>query len=107
METTTTGPINPAHKLIDEERHNYMLEVIPPLWITHVDGKNVRQGFACSEAYTHSLNAVVLTVCYKHEGKYYETLCEIFKTDGTAIWDTYNHCYTRDNIAKTWIKAEN
>jgi len=108
MNTETShlsGPVKPTHKLIDEERHDYILNVLPPLYISYVDGVKVKNGIACSEPYTHGKNAVVLTVCYRVEDKYYEVDCEIFKADGTPIWDTYDHCYSSNNIATTWRKS--
>lgn len=89
------------HKEITEERYYYILEVLPPLYISHIDGEPIHDGIACSEAYTHS-NSVVLTVCYKKNGKYYETLAELFSSDNKPIWDTYNYMYSHSNIAKTF-----
>jgi hypothetical protein len=103
MNTTTTGPINPAHKLIDENRWQYMLEVLPPLYIKTLDGIAISNGIACSEPYTFA-RSVVLTVCYKKDGEYYECEAEVYTEDGKPMGDTYNHCYSTGNIAKTWIR---
>jgi len=82
-------------KEITEDRWEYMLEVLPPLYVSHLDGKPIKSGICCSEAYTHNDKGVVLTICYKGEdGKFYEGFANVFTKDGKAIWDTYNHCYT-------------
>lgn len=82
-------------KQITEDRWEYMLEVLPPLYVTHLDGLPIRQGIACSEAYDHNSKGVVLTVCYQgQDGNFYETHANVFTKAGAPIWDTYNHCYS-------------
>lgn len=98
----TKGPISPAHKVVSEDRWYHLNECMPPLYIKRVDGILVKDGIACSEAETHGINAIVLIVCFTHEGVIYESKCEVFKEDGRPIWNTDNYCYSRDNIAKTW-----
>lgn len=93
------------HTEITEDRYDDMLEVLPPIYITHVDGNKVKSGFCVSEPYTHLNNGgVVLTTCYKLDGKYYMCLCAAFKYNDNAIKDTYNAEYTRDNYCITYTK---
>lgn len=82
-------------KEITKDRWEYMLEVLPPLYVSHLDGNRIKDGICCSEAYTHNDRGVVLTICYKGEdGKYYEGLANVTTVGGKPIWDTYDHCYT-------------
>lgn len=82
-------------KEITEEMWEYYLEVLPPLYVSHLDGKPIKMGICCSEAYTHNDKGVVLTICYKgDDGKFYEGFANVFTLEGNPIWDTYNHCYT-------------
>ena len=83
-------------KQITEERWEYMLEVLPPLYVTMLDGVPIRKGICCSEAYDHNDKGVVLTICYLgNDGHFYEGLVNVTTQDGKAIWDTYNHCYCK------------
>lgn len=92
------------HTEITESRYDDMLEILPPIFITHLDGNRIK-GFCVSEAYTHLNNGgVVLTTCYKLDGKYYTCLCAVFKNSDNPIRDTYNAEYTRDNYAITYRK---
>lgn len=85
---------------ITEERWEYYLEVLPPLYITHLDGEPIKKGICCSEAYDHNSKGVVLTICFKGEdGNFYEGLANVFTQEGKRIDDTYNHCYQK-------VKAE-
>jgi hypothetical protein len=93
-------------QVITEERYDYMLEVLPPLYVSQLDGKRIKKGICCSEAYSHNDKGVVLTICFKGEdGNYYEGLANVFTKDGKQIWETYNHCYTTV-IAETASKKE-
>ena len=81
-------------KQITEERWEYMLGVLPPLYVKELDGKPIKDGICCSEAYTHNEKGVVLIICYKGEdGNYYEGLANVSTKEGKPIWNTYNHCY--------------
>lgn len=94
-------------KEITEERWEYYLEVLPPLYVTHLDGKPIKRGICCSEAYDHNDKGVVLTICYKgDDGKYYEGYANVFTQDGKEIWDTYNHCYTKVTATICEIKQK-
>jgi hypothetical protein len=92
------------HVEVDGEKYYEMYEVLPPVYIKELDGLPIKNCFACSEAYTHSDKTVVLSVYYKKDGKYYETLAEVFKCDAAPILDTGNAQWSRDNIAITWSK---
>lgn len=93
------------HTEIKEERFDDMLEILPPIYISHIDGNKVKFGFCVSEPYTHLNNgAVVLTTCYKLHGKYYTCLSVVLKNNDKYIKDTYADEYTRDNYAVTYIK---
>ena len=82
-------------KQISQDRWEYMLEVLPPLYVKELDGKPIENGICCSEAYTHNDKGVVLTICYKaDDGNYYEGFANVFTKERKPIWDTYNHCYT-------------
>lgn len=87
-------------KEITQDRWQSILEAMPPIYISEVDGKNVSKGIAMSEPYSHTSKAVVLIVCYQQDGKFYEVLAEIYRPDGHAVWETFNHIGKRDYIAK-------
>jgi hypothetical protein len=91
-----------TQKEITKERWNYILEVLPPLYIGYIDGEPIHDGIACSEPFCMGETSNVFTVCYKKEGKYYETLAEVFSSDNKPIWDSYNYIFSSGNIAKTF-----
>lgn len=92
------------HKEINEERYDNMLNVMPPVYITHIDGNPVKEGFGVGEAYSEFNNTVVLTTCYKKEGKYYECFCVMYKHNYKPIIETYSAEWTRDNYGITYQK---
>lgn len=91
-----------THKEITEQRYYDILEVLPPIYIGYIDGEPIHDGIACSEPYCIGVLSNVFTVCYKKEGKYYETLAEVFSSENKPIWNTYEYMFSRGNIAKTF-----
>lgn len=91
------------YKQITEQRWEYMLEVLPPIYVTHLDGKPIKKGICCSEAYTHNSKGVVLTICFLgDDGVYYEGFVNVYTQEKQQIWETYNHCYSKV-IAETCV----
>ena len=87
---------------VTKDRYQEMLGCLPPVYISEIDGQPIN-GFACSEAYTHTRNAVVLGTYYKDKatGKYYETFCELYTPEGKAVFDTWGHTYGTGYKCKT------
>lgn len=92
--------IDPTHKEITEDRYYEMLGVVPPIYLAKLDDQPVN-GFAVSEAYDFTFGTVVLSVFYKQDDKFYETLATVRTPKGYAINDTYNHQHMRNYLAKT------
>lgn len=90
---------------ITKERYNYYLEVLPPIYFSHLDGEKVSGGFCVAEAYTHTNGDVpVFTACYKTEGRYYETLAVILKHDDNVVKDYNAQEFSSDNYAISYKK---
>jgi hypothetical protein len=100
-ESANTGDIKPL-KEVDKKQHEKMLEVLPPIYVSTVDGIKVQSGFAVSEPYSETDEGIpTFSVFFKLDGKYYETEASLAKADGKDItFATYNdNEYTKDNKA--------
>lgn len=92
-------------KEITEEAYDYLLEVLPPIYI---EAKSINakatSAFACSEAYDYAAGTVVLTVCWKEKhtdgAKHYQQNRAVYTAANKPIDDTYGHAYQRKYISK-------
>jgi hypothetical protein len=92
------------HTASTQERHDYLLEVLPPIYLSRIDGVPVKAGIACSEAYSHTSQDIVVLDCayMDNEGNYKECQCVVFNSKAQGITDTYEAQYSRGNIGITY-----
>ena len=95
-------------KEIKEEEYERMLEVLPPIYLTTVDGVRVKEGFAVAEPSSERNHQPTFGVYFKMAGKFYSTLALLYKTSGTPItFATYHDReFTKDNKATSVEKNE-
>jgi hypothetical protein len=75
-------------KEVDEDRYDWMLGVMPPIYITSIDGEKIQSGFAMSEPNSHVKveggYKATFTALYKKDGKYFEVPDVYFEGKGEA-----------------------
>ena len=79
---------------ITEERYDNAFECLPPIFISHLNGKPIKNCFANSEAYKHNEKGVVLAVYFNVDDKHFETFANIVTNDGRYMQESYNYHYS-------------
>ena len=88
-------------KEITEDRYDYYLDVLPPIYFKKIDGSIRTGGFCVAEAFTHTNRDVpVFTACYRYDGKFWETPVILVKAGNREFIRDYNaEEFSRDNHA--------
>ncbi|HYC28221.1 MAG TPA: hypothetical protein VEB42_05380 [Chitinophagaceae bacterium] len=70
---------------ITKDRYDYAFECMPPIFVSHMNGKPVKHGFASSEPYTHNTYGAVCSVYWKEDERHYTSLCNLVAQDGNRV----------------------
>ncbi len=81
-----------------EEKNDYMLDVLPPMYIDTVDGVKVGKGFAVSEPASDFEGKPTFGIYFEHDGKFYEAEAWL---DGISFGNYHGKAYARGNTAHT------
>jgi len=91
-------------KEITEDRWEYMLEVLPPMYLLEIDGKKVKGGFAVSEALSHGPDGGPTFSAYWQEGeKFYEQEVSVIRPTGKNVGWNYT-AYAYEKFVATSVK---
>lgn len=73
-------------KEITEERYYELLEAVPPIYVSELDGEKIKSGFAVGEANRHANDGrPAYTVCLMEDNKYFEVEAVLSYPDGKPI----------------------
>lgn len=88
---------------VTEDKYFEMLEVLPPMYVDHVDGKKVESGFAVTEVQYFSKGGAVFSIYWK-EGKKYFHAWGTLSDNGKPVNHPELHEYNK-GIKATIVKA--
>lgn len=88
-------------KEITEEKYYDMLEAVPPIYVSELDGEQIKAGFALGEAHSQTKGQLTYILCLKKDDKYYEIETILFTPDGKPILYTELVTYSRGNKAQS------
>lgn len=89
-------------KEVTQERYDDMLEVLPPMYLSEIDGKKVKNGFAVSEALSQNDDGPTFVGYWEEDGKFFSSEVSVIKPNGKNVgWNYYAHAFTKGNTAKT------
>ena len=70
-----------------EEKYEYAYEVLPPIYISHINGLPVKSGFAVMEPLTHDKHgAAVFSTYWKEESQPFTTSCTLQDKAGRPVF---------------------
>lgn len=78
---------------VTQEKYDYAFEVLPPIYVSHINNLPVKHGFAVMEPLTHTPNgAAVLSVYWREDKKCFSTSCTLIDKHGLPVH--YTDCFT-------------
>lgn len=74
---------------VTREKYDYAFDVLPPIYISHINGLLVHHGFAVMEPLTHtSHGAAVVSVYWMEENRCFCTSCTLMDKHGQRVFYT-------------------
>lgn len=74
--------VKPTYRRITRQRYNDWRTVLPVCYVESVDDQPVQKGIAVCEAQEYNARGVELTVCFRKNGRYYETIANLSNNSG-------------------------
>lgn len=79
---------------VSAEQFEDAFEVLPPIFISHLNSEKVSRGFAVMEPYTYNEKGAVLNTYWQEGEKFYCCLCTLETKDGRPVNYTDSHTWT-------------
>lgn len=76
----------------DKKRYDHMMDVLPPMYVTEVDGVKVNGGYAVSEPYSEDKGRPTFSTYFKFKNQYYTCMTVL---DGVTFENYNNSAYEK------------